>query len=100
MGAALPPRGARCLRRFCSSTTSRPSLSAFTRLLRYDSLKVEFPTIPEFIVETAPGGQTGLAAIRERGPYAVIVSDLRMPGMDGVRFLENAPSRWQARGSC
>ena len=63
-------------------------LSAFTRLLRYDSLKVEFPTIPEFIVETAPGGQTGLAAIRERGPYTVIVSDLRMPGMDGVRFLE------------
>ena len=63
-------------------------LSAFTRLLRYDSLKVEFPAIPEFIVETAPGGQTGLAAIRERGPYAVIVSDLRMPGMDGVRFLE------------
>jgi FixJ family two-component response regulator len=65
-------------------------LSAFTRLLRHDALKIEYPTLPEFVVETAPGGQTGLAAIRERGPYAVIVSDLRMPGMDGVRFLEES----------
>ena len=65
-------------------------LSTFTRLLRHDALKTEYPSLPEFVVETAPGGQTGLAAIRERGPYAVIVSDLRMPGMDGVRFLEEA----------
>jgi CheY-like chemotaxis protein len=63
-------------------------LSTFTRLLRHEALKIEHPSLPEFIVETAPGGQTALAAIRERGPYAVIISDLRMPGMDGVRFLE------------
>jgi CheY-like chemotaxis protein len=65
-------------------------LSTFTRLLRHDALKVEYPTLPEFVVETAPGGQSALAAIRERGPFAVVVSDLRMPGMDGVRFLEEA----------
>jgi len=41
-------------------------------------------------VDTAPGGAEALAAMRERGPYAVIVSDLRMPGMDGVQLLEEA----------
>ena len=65
-------------------------LSAFTRMLRYEALTVQHPSLPEFVVETAPGGLSALAAIRERGPYAVIVSDLRMPGMDGVRFLEEA----------
>ncbi len=32
----------------------------------------------------APGGPEGLAAISERGPYAVAVSDMQMPGMDGA----------------
>lgn len=40
-----------------------------------------------FEVDTACGGERGLEAIRERGPYAVVVSDMRMPGMDGMRFL-------------
>ncbi len=42
-----------------------------------------------FDLDTALGGQEGLTAIREKGPYAVIVSDLRMPGMDGIQFLTN-----------
>lgn len=41
----------------------------------------------DFEVNTAVGGEEGLAAIRERGPYAVVVSDMRMPGMNGVQFL-------------
>jgi|SRR5271165_25798 len=41
----------------------------------------------EFSVETAVGGEPALAMIREQGPYAVVVSDMRMPGMDGVQFL-------------
>jgi len=41
----------------------------------------------QFRVEVALGGEEGLEAIEERGPYAVVVSDMRMPGMDGVRFL-------------
>lgn len=40
-----------------------------------------------FHIETAQGGEHGLAAIASQGPYAVVVSDLRMPGMDGVQFL-------------
>lgn len=40
-----------------------------------------------FEVDTATGGQEGLLAIRERGPYAVVVSDMRMPEMNGAEFL-------------
>jgi CheY-like chemotaxis protein len=41
----------------------------------------------QFEMETAVGAQEGLAAVASRGPYAVVVSDLRMPGMNGVQFL-------------
>ncbi|HXG18068.1 MAG TPA: HD domain-containing phosphohydrolase [Methylomirabilota bacterium] len=42
----------------------------------------------QFLIETAQGGEKGLEAVRTQGPFAVIVSDLRMPGMDGIQFLE------------
>lgn len=42
---------------------------------------------PEFEIDTAVGGGKALTAIEERGPYAVVVSDMRMPGMNGVQFL-------------
>jgi response regulator RpfG family c-di-GMP phosphodiesterase len=49
----------------------------------------------EFSVSTAVGGEQGLAAIQANGPYAVVVSDMRMPGMNGAEFLarvrEKAP---------
>ena len=38
----------------------------------------------QFRIYTAQGGEQGLAAVNNQGPYAVIVSDLRMPGMDGI----------------
>lgn len=41
----------------------------------------------KFQVDTALGPQAGLEKIRSDGPFAVVVSDLRMPGMDGVQFL-------------
>lgn len=41
----------------------------------------------QFTIETALGGELGLAAISTHGPYAVIVADMRMPIMDGVQFL-------------
>lgn len=40
-----------------------------------------------FVLETAPGGKEGLEKLRESGPFAVVVSDLKMPKMDGVQFL-------------
>jgi ActR/RegA family two-component response regulator len=44
----------------------------------------------EFEVDTATGGELGLQAILRSGPYAVIVSDMRMPGMSGAQFLAKA----------
>ena len=41
----------------------------------------------EFQIETAPGGAAALAALEATGPYAVVVSDMRMPEMDGAKFL-------------
>ena len=38
-------------------------------------------------VETAPGGKEGLALIHLFGPFAVVISDMRMPGLDGAEFL-------------
>jgi response regulator RpfG family c-di-GMP phosphodiesterase len=43
-----------------------------------------------FGVTTAPSGALALAAMRRAGPFAVIVSDLRMPEMDGVTLLRTA----------
>jgi serine phosphatase RsbU (regulator of sigma subunit) len=41
----------------------------------------------QFRIETALSGEEGLKRIRENGPYAVIVSDFSMPGMNGIEFL-------------
>jgi response regulator RpfG family c-di-GMP phosphodiesterase len=41
----------------------------------------------EFLMETAQGGQQALTLVTDNGPYAVVVSDMRMPGMDGVELL-------------
>ena len=40
-----------------------------------------------FEVDTAVGPEAGLARVKENPPYAVVVSDLRMPGMDGIAVL-------------
>jgi serine phosphatase RsbU (regulator of sigma subunit) len=41
----------------------------------------------QFCVETALSGNEALKMIEEKGPYAVIVSDFFMPGMNGIEFL-------------
>lgn len=38
-------------------------------------------------IDTALGGVEGLAKLTSNGSYPVVVSDLRMPGMDGIEFL-------------
>ena len=42
-----------------------------------------------FDVTTACSGNEGLTQIAENAPYTVVVSDMRMPGMTGVQFLEH-----------
>lgn len=43
-----------------------------------------------FKIDTALSGAEGLARLAAAPPYAVIVSDFRMPVMDGVQFLVRA----------
>ncbi len=43
-----------------------------------------------FNLHTALSGREGLQLIREKGPFAVIVSDYVMPGMNGIEFLAEA----------
>lgn len=40
-----------------------------------------------FEVDTAVGPEAGLAKVKDNPPYAVVVSDLRMPGMSGIAVL-------------
>lgn len=51
-------------------------LQAFKRQLR-----------KQFRIDTAESPAEGLSIVEKNGPYAVVVSDLRMPGMGGNQFL-------------
>jgi response regulator RpfG family c-di-GMP phosphodiesterase len=42
----------------------------------------------EYEVHTALGGEEGLQKLKELGGVAVVISDMRMPGMDGATFLK------------
>lgn len=52
-------------------------LSGYKRALRKD-----------FDIYTAEGGQEALSIINTESEFAVIISDMRMPEMDGVQFLK------------
>jgi response regulator RpfG family c-di-GMP phosphodiesterase len=41
----------------------------------------------QFHIEVAVGAEVALKVIERQGPYAVVVSDMYMPGMNGVQFL-------------
>lgn len=44
----------------------------------------------EFELVTAPGGEEGLRMLRDEGPFAVLMTDLRMPVVDGISLLRTA----------
>jgi FixJ family two-component response regulator len=51
-------------------------LEGYKRLFRED-----------FKIDIAVGGKDALASISSSGPYAVVVSDMRMPEMNGIQLL-------------
>lgn len=46
----------------------------------------------EFLIDVAQSGQEALGLIESKGPYAVVISDMRMPGMDGIELLRRVKS--------
>jgi response regulator RpfG family c-di-GMP phosphodiesterase len=42
----------------------------------------------DYEVHTALSGEAGLSKLKELGGVAVVISDMRMPGMDGATFLK------------
>jgi response regulator RpfG family c-di-GMP phosphodiesterase len=61
----------------------RDLLNGFQRLLHLD-----------FTIDTATSGEAGLEALSCSGPFAVVISDMQMPGMSGVQFLTKVRERW------
>ncbi len=47
----------------------------------------------DFVLDIALGGEPGLQMMQEHGPYAIIVSDMQMPGMNGLDFLAKVEAR-------
>ena len=45
-------------------------------------------------VLTAPSGAEGLLILAQSGTVPVVISDYRMPGMNGVEFLSEVRKRW------
>jgi response regulator RpfG family c-di-GMP phosphodiesterase len=41
----------------------------------------------QFMIDTATSGDQALQLLQTAGPYAVVISDMRMPGMDGITLL-------------
>lgn len=48
----------------------------------------------QFQLETAQGGEAALALLEKNGAFAVIVSDMRMPGLNGLQLLQRVKQRW------
>ncbi len=46
-----------------------------------------------FDISTACGGEQGLELLKTDGPFAGVISDQRMPGMDGIEFLGEVKKR-------
>ncbi|HEX7651891.1 MAG TPA: HD domain-containing phosphohydrolase [Verrucomicrobiae bacterium] len=58
-------------------------LSGFLRNLR-----------KQFHLVTATSGEQALQLMEQSGPFAVVVADMQMPGMNGVQLLTKIEARW------
>jgi len=47
-----------------------------------------------YAVTTATSAALGLDVLQSQGPFAIVISDMRMPEMDGATFLTQVRERW------
>jgi two-component system NtrC family sensor kinase len=48
----------------------------------------------DYEILTATSAEEGLHILENNGPFQVVISDYRMPAMDGVEFLKEVYQRW------
>ena len=48
----------------------------------------------DFEITVAEGGEAALQILAQEGPFAVVISDYNMPGMDGITFLNEVYQRF------
>ncbi|MBZ0157353.1 MAG: response regulator [Alphaproteobacteria bacterium] len=48
----------------------------------------------DYTILTAPSGEEGLRVLRDEMPVPLVISDYRMPGMNGVEFLKEVCREW------
>lgn len=68
-----------------SEEISRKILFVDDELLLLEGIKRQLRR--EFDLTVASSGSEALATLASHGPFAVVVSDFNMPGMDGISFL-------------
>src|SRR5687768_4731478 len=57
-------------------------------------LEIEFPDVA---VTVAPTGEAAMEELR-KGRFDLLVTDFRMPGMDGATLAKEAATRWPSMG--
>lgn len=48
----------------------------------------------DYEIITAESGRKGIALLEQHGPVQVVISDYRMPEMDGIAFFKEVHDRW------
>ena len=76
-----------------SSTDAQPFAHVNKKVLLVDDEPAVLEALRRLLssvttVEIAKNGVEGLSLIEKAGPFAVVISDMGMPGMNGVEFLD------------
>jgi len=58
---------------------------------QHAKLENEHTAFKANLIATAGSAEEGLVTLRAQAPFAAVVSDMQMNGVDGVQFLKHAP---------
>ncbi len=74
-----------------SSSISQKILFVDDEVLLIEGIKRQLRK--DFDITVAEGGDAALKVLAQEGPFAVVISDYNMPGMDGIVFLNEVYQR-------